>query len=130
MRTIRVLVTQGWEFEYANVLTYEQRSDYSKCSYFTICHMSDFWTFRLSSLKAGYKSSDQTSWRLKTKLWIWFIGTTCFDQRWSSSGYNSDFWNSHPCGADLPRIFFKTLIQHDFLALLGRSRKTERINKF
>ena len=87
-------------------LTNEQRSGYSKCSYCTICYMSDFWTFRLSSLKAGYKSSDQTSWRLKTKFWIWLIGSTWFDQHWSSSRYNSDFWNSHPCGADLPRIFF------------------------
>ena len=62
-----------------------------------------FWKFRVSSLKAGYKSSDQTSWRLKTKFWIWLIGSTWFDQHWSSSRYNSDFWNSHP-GA-LPRIF-------------------------
>ena len=45
MRTKRVLVTQDWEFEYANILTNEQMSGYSKCSYCTICHMSDFWTF-------------------------------------------------------------------------------------
>ena len=126
MRTIRVLVTQGWKFEYAKNLTNEQRSGYSKCSYCTICHMSDFWTFWLSSLEAGYKSSDQTSWRLKTKFWIWLIGSTWFDQHWSSSRYNSDFWNSHPCGADLPRIFLKTLIQHDFLALFGRLKKKQK----
>ena len=78
---MRVLVTQGWGLKYTNILTNEQRSGYNKCSYCTICHMSDFWKFRLSGLKAGYKSSDQTSWRLKTKLLIWFIGTTCFDQR-------------------------------------------------
>ena len=87
-------------------------TSYSKCSYYTICKMFDFWTFRLSSLNGKY--SAQTSWRLKTKLWIRFIGTTCFDQHSLSSGYNSDFCNSHPCGADLLRINKQTLIQHEF----------------
>ena len=45
----------------------------------------------VTCLKAGYKNSDQTSWRLKTKHWIWLIGNAWFDQHWSSSGYNSDF---------------------------------------
>ena len=103
------MVTQGWGLEYADFLTNEQRSGYSKCSYFTICHMSDSWIFLFSSLKAGYKFSDQTSWRLETELWIWLTGTTWFDQHWFSSGYNSDFRNSHPCEADLPRIKKKLL---------------------
>ena len=117
------MVTEGLELEYVNILTSKQRSGYSKCSYFTICQMSDFWPFRLSSLKALNKSSDQTSRRLKIKLWIWFIGTTCFDQPWSSSGYNSDFWNSHPCEADLPRIKKKTLIQCVFFSSTWQRQK-------
>ena len=124
LRTIRVLVTQGWGLEYANILTNEPRSGYSKCSNFTICHLPDFWTLRLSSLKEGYKSSDQKSWRLKTKLLIRLIGTTWFNQYWSSAGYNSDFWNSHPFGAHFPKLWSNMICQ----PYLADPKNTERIN--
>ena len=64
--------------------------------------MSDLLTFQLSSLKGGYKSSDQVG---DSKLNFDLANlTTWFDQHWSSSGNNCYFYNSHPCGADLPRI--------------------------